>query len=125
MRMAGGDRCSAGAGRRDPADSLRRGDADRCRRDLWLSGQYHRDSIALHFTWRRQPEAVASACAEIERTLAPFSPRAHWGKVSGLSAVAIAESFPRLPDFLTLRDELDPSGKFLNPWLCDKLFGGR
>ena len=93
--------------------------------DLWLSGQHHRDSIALHFTWRRQPEAVASACAEIERTLAPFSPRAHWGKVSGLSAVEIAESFPRLPDFLTLRDELDPSGKFLNAWLCDKLVGGR
>ena len=93
--------------------------------DLWLSGQYHRDSIALHFTWRRQPEAVASACAEIERTLAPFSPRAHWGKASSLSAGAIAESFPRLADFLTLRDELDPSGKFLNTWLCDRLFGGR
>ncbi len=93
--------------------------------DLWLSGQYHRESIGLHFTWRRQPEAVASACAQVERILAPFSPRAHWGKVFGLSAASIAESFPRLPDFLTLRDELDPSGKFLNTWLRDKLPGDR
>jgi xylitol oxidase len=91
--------------------------------DLWLSGQYHRNSIGLHFTWRPWPEAVASACAEIERTLAPFSPRAHWGKVFGLSAATIAESFPRLTDFLTLRAELDPSGKFLNTWVRDKLLG--
>ena len=92
--------------------------------DLWLSGQYDRNSIGLHFTWRRQPEAVASACAEVERTLAPFSPRAHWGKVFGLSAAAIAESLPRLTDFLALRDELDPGGKFLNTWLREKLLAG-
>jgi xylitol oxidase len=77
----------------------------------------------LHFTWRREPEAVTSACAEVERTLAPFSPRAHWGKVFGLGGAAIADSFPRLTDFLTLRDELDPSGKFLNAWLREKLLG--
>jgi xylitol oxidase len=93
--------------------------------DLWLSGEYDRDSIGLHFTWRREPEAVTSACAEVERTLAPFSPRAHWGKVFGLGAAAIADSFPRLKDFLTLRDELDPSGKFLNAWLREKLLGDR
>ena len=91
--------------------------------DLWLSGQYHRNSIALHFTWRRQPEAVAKACSEVERTLAPFAPRAHWGKVFGLGAATIAESFPRLTDFVTLREELDPTGKFLNTWLRDKLLG--
>jgi xylitol oxidase len=91
--------------------------------DLWLSGQYHRNSISLHCTWRRQPEAVARACAEIERTLAPFSPRAHWGKVCGLSAATIADSLPRLTDFLTLREQFDPSGKFLNAWLRDKLLG--
>jgi alditol oxidase len=91
--------------------------------ELWLSGQYRRNSVGLHFTWRRQPEAVASACAAVERTLAHFSPRAHWGKVFGLGASAIAESYPRLPDFLSLREELDPGGKFLNRWLRDRLLG--
>jgi len=91
--------------------------------DLWLSGQYRRDTIGIHFTWHRDPAAVDAACAEVERTLAPFAPRAHWGKVSGVSADSIAASYPRLRDFLALREELDPSGKFLNRWLRTKLLG--
>jgi len=89
--------------------------------ELWASPHYRRDSIAVHFTWHLEPAAVAAACVEVERTLAPFSPRRHWGKAFGASGATVTDSVPRLDDFLKLRDELDPSGKFVNPWFREKL----
>jgi alditol oxidase len=89
--------------------------------ELWLSPHHQRDSIGLHFTWHREPEAVREMCIEVERVLAPFSPRPHWGKVFAQGAATIASSYPRLADFDALRSELDPRGAFVNSWLTQKL----
>lgn len=91
--------------------------------ELWLSPHHRRDSIGLHFTWHRDPEAVATLCAAVEKVLAPFAPRPHWGKAFALTADTLAQRHPRLPDFLALRAELDPRGAFVNPWLAEKLLG--
>jgi xylitol oxidase len=87
--------------------------------DLWMSPQYGRDSAGLHFTWRLEPEPVARVCAEIERTLAPLDPRPHWGKF--FSPGPLPSAPERLADFLTLRSELDPPGRFANPWLHERV----
>jgi alditol oxidase len=85
--------------------------------ELWLSPQYRRASVALHFTWTREPEAVARALIELEAALAPFEARPHWGKAFRATAAEIAPLYERLPDFARLAQRLDPRGAFRNDWL--------
>lgn len=87
--------------------------------ELWMSPHHRRDSAALHFTWRLEPEPVARVCAEIEAALAPLAPRAHWGKL--FSPGPLRWRPERLTDFLALRAELDPAGRFANPWLWERV----
>ncbi|MEH3089948.1 MAG: FAD-binding protein [Microbacterium arborescens] len=82
--------------------------------DLWLSPGYGRDSVCIHFTWKNEPDAVARAVVEVERVLAPFDPRPHWGKVFSMP---VGGSLPRLGDFRDLADRVDPEGKFSGPFL--------
>jgi len=90
---------------------------------LWLSPQYGQDSVAIHFTWTREPEAVARAIDEVEGALAPFHARPHWGKAFHLDAAAIAGRYERLPDFAALAARLDPRGAFRNAWLERHVLG--
>lgn len=84
---------------------------------LWLSPQHGRDTVAIHFTWRRRPAEVEPLVAQIEAVLAPFAARPHWGKVFTAGAAAIAPLYPRMDDFRRLRERLDPRGSFMNGWL--------
>jgi xylitol oxidase len=85
--------------------------------ELWLSPQYRRDSLGLHFTWQRDPEGVAWNTSVIEHALAPFAPRPHWGKVFAMGPGELAPAYERAEDFRRLRAELDPTGTFTNAWL--------
>jgi len=85
--------------------------------DLWLSTTYGRDSLCIHFTWRNAPAMVGAVLPLIEAALAPFSPRAHWGKVSAVSPAAAATEYERLPDFAALARRRDPEGKFGNDFV--------
>jgi len=89
--------------------------------DLWLSPHYQRDSLGLHFTWRREPVAVARNAGLIEQALADFSPRPHWAKVFAMGSPALADAYPRLSEFNELRAELDPRGAFINSWMRERL----
>ena len=90
---------------------------------LWMSPQYGRDTVAVHFTWRRDPTAVADVLAVLEPALAAFGARPHWGKLFHGRAAEIAPLYERLPDFLALRDRHDPRGAFRNAWLEARLDG--
>ena len=85
--------------------------------DLWLSGSYGRETLAIHFTWRNQPDQVDAALPEVEAALAPFDARPHWGKVNHIPAAKLDKLYPRLPDARALFEELDPAGKFSNDYL--------
>ncbi|MEJ2854428.1 MULTISPECIES: FAD-binding protein [unclassified Saccharothrix] len=78
----------------------------------WLSPTHDRDSVALHFTWRQDDAAVRAELARIEAALAPWRPRAHWGKLSTHPG-----DYPELPRFARLRERLDPAGTFRNATL--------
>ena len=82
---------------------------------LWLSTCYDQDSVAFHFTWIADPAPVLPVVGQVERELAPFAPRPHWGKVFTIPPEALRSSYERLPDFLDLMRRFDPSGKFRNP----------
>jgi alditol oxidase len=84
---------------------------------LWMSPQHGEDTIAIHFTWKREPEAVRRVLADVEAALAPFEARPHWGKVFLADAAAIAPLYEHLPDFVALAERLDPRGAFRNAWL--------
>ena len=85
--------------------------------DLWLSGAYRRDILAIHFTWRNDPAGVGSVLPLIEAALAPFAARPHWGKLHGFDAEAIARVHPRLAEARSVFERLDPEGRFANAHL--------
>ncbi|MGZ6674169.1 MAG: D-arabinono-1,4-lactone oxidase [Solirubrobacteraceae bacterium] len=91
--------------------------------ELWMSPQYRRASVALHFTWMREPEAVAHVLVELEAALAPFGAQPHWGKAFRATATEIAPLYERLPDFARLAQRLDPRGAFRNDWLERHVLG--
>jgi xylitol oxidase len=91
---------------------------------LWMSPEYGRDTVAFHFTWALEPEAVDPVVADLEAALAPFHARPHWGKLFHADATAIAGLYERLPDFAALAERLDPRGAFRNPWLERRVLGG-
>ena len=84
--------------------------------DLALSPAYGRDSLAFHFTWKDHPAEVHRLVPEVERALAPYSPRPHWGKVH-TPAADWSALYPRLGDFRELVATLDPRGKFANAFV--------
>jgi xylitol oxidase len=92
---------------------------------LWMSPQYRQDTIAIHFTWKPEPDAVQRALVEVEAALQPMEARPHWGKLFLAGAEAIAPLYQRLPDFTVLVDRLDPRGAFGNAWLDSHVLGRR
>ncbi len=91
--------------------------------DLWLSNNYGRAGIGLHFTWKpRQPE-VEVLLPELEAALAPFAARPHWGKLFRADATQLAPLYPRFGDFQALARRTDPGGKFRNAFLDRTVFG--
>jgi xylitol oxidase len=84
--------------------------------ELWLSPQHGRDTLAIHFTWRRDQPAVERAVARVEQALRPFGATPHWGKLF------LTPPRPeRGADFCRLANRLDPHGAFRNAWLADSV----
>ena len=79
---------------------------------LWLSGAYDRETVAIHFTWRKLPEQVDAVLPALEEALAPYDARPHWGKVNHVPPSEVARRYPRLADARALFERLDPDGRF-------------
>jgi xylitol oxidase len=91
--------------------------------DLWLSMAYKRKSVSFHFTWKQENEAVAALMPRIEKALAPFDPRPHWGKLFTFSREQLNRTYPRMGDFRALVGKHDPGGKFRNEFLKENIWG--
>ena len=89
--------------------------------DLWLSPAYHRDSVALHFTWIADEVAVAPVVAAVEQALTPFDARPHWGKVFSTPPRVVTEHYERWADFTALMRRFDPDGVLRNDLLREYL----
>ena len=90
---------------------------------LWLSPQYHRDSVAFHMTWDPDVAGVDAAVRIVEQALSPFAPRPHWGKVFTRTQPPVAAKYERHADFVSLQKKLDPDGKFVNDWVQANVLG--
>jgi xylitol oxidase len=91
--------------------------------DLWLSPNHQRDSLAIHFTWVKDAEAVTPVMAAVEERLVPLLARPHWGKLFGTPPDVVRGLYERLPDFVALTRAYDPAGKFRNE-LVDRYLAG-
>jgi FAD-linked oxidoreductase len=89
--------------------------------DIWLSTAYGRDSayVAIHQyvglpyqEYFRLFESIATSVGG----------RPHWGKLHTRDAAYLSSAYPRFADFLRVRDSLDPSRRFANPYLT-QVFG--
>ncbi|MFI9759913.1 FAD-binding protein [Streptomyces sp. NPDC051963] len=87
----------------------------------WLSPAYGRDTVAVHFTWIEDLEAVLPVVRRVEEALDGLDARPHWGKVFAEAPQVVRERYPRLGDFRALAGALDPSGKFANAFVWDIL----
>jgi xylitol oxidase len=90
--------------------------------NLWLSMAYQRPSLAIHFTWKPEWDAVQAILPLIEEKLAPFSPRPHWAKVFTLPHAKIQHQYPKMADYQALLKQHDPQGKFRNQFLDTNIF---
>ena len=90
--------------------------------DLWMSTCYKRPSVTIHFTWKQDWPAVSKLLPVIEKELAPFSPRPHWGKLFTVSPAQLHSSYKMLADFVELSRKYDPHGKFRNDFLSRNIF---
>jgi FAD/FMN-containing dehydrogenase len=89
---------------------------------LWLSTATGRATgyIAVHRYWREDPTEYFAAVEEI---MLRHGGRPHWGKMHTLDAAQLRGRYPRFDDFRALRDRLDPSRMFRNPYL-DRVLDG-
>lgn len=91
--------------------------------DLWMSMAYKRPSLAIHFTWKPEKDAVMALIPQVQAKLAPFQPRPHWAKVNTMDAKTVSAAYPRANDFKSLMREYDPQGKFVNDYMHKSLLG--
>jgi alditol oxidase len=89
--------------------------------ELWMSPHYQRDSIGIHFTWKKV-EAVYEMVKVVEAKLAPFGYRPHLGKVFSATPEYMKTVMPRIDDFKALVQSIDPTNKFGNEF-TDSLLG--
>jgi xylitol oxidase len=91
--------------------------------DLWLSPCYKQSCVAIHFTLTQETEAVIKLLPEIEKALAPYNAKPHWGKLFTMPGAKLASLYPKMNDFKKLVAEYDSQQKFRNGFLERNLYG--
>ncbi len=88
--------------------------------ELWLSPFSGQDcvSISIHQYAQQDYQALFALAEPILRK---YGGRPHWGKWHSLTSKELTPLYPHWQDFLTVREALDPQGKFLTPYLRNLL----
>jgi len=89
---------------------------------LWMSPCHEQDCVTIHFTWKPDWPAVGKLLPVIEKELAPFDARPHWGKLFTISPAELKRIYKKMPDFVELSKRYDPQGKFRNEYLNKNIF---
>ncbi len=86
--------------------------------ESWLSYAYDRPCVTIGCV-SRIAEAADSyeAFTTIEEVFRKHDARPHWAKRHAMTAKDLKPLYPKWDEFQNLRNEYDPSGKFLTPYL--------
>lgn len=84
--------------------------------DVWMSTAYQRPTvtISVHQGVDAPDEPYFRACEEI---FLAYQGLPHWGKVNYLSGAQLAAGHAKWQDWWAVRDQVDPTEVFLNPYL--------
>ncbi|HEY6977322.1 MAG TPA: FAD-binding protein [Chitinophagaceae bacterium] len=91
--------------------------------NFWLSPCYKQPSVTIHFTWKQEWDAVSKLLPVIEKELAPFHAKPHWGKLFTIPPAKLQSLYEKMPDFKKMTAEYDPHGKFHNEFLEKNIYG--
>ncbi len=90
--------------------------------ELWMSPCHEQPCVTIHFTWKQDWPAVRKLLPVIEKELAPFKARPHWGKLFTMAPAELKSIYGKLPEFVELSKKYDPQGKFHNEFLNTNIF---
>jgi len=88
--------------------------------DTWLSPAHGRDTVTLSLH-QNSTLPWSDYFRDIEPIFREFGGRPHWAKKHTARAADLEPLYPRWRDFLRLRQEFDPEGVFLTPYLRELL----
>jgi len=85
---------------------------------FWLSPANGRDSayIAVHM-YKGMP--YEHYFKEVENILQEYEGRPHWGKMHTLTFESVKKLYPKLVDFLMIREKIDPNQVFVNDYFSN------
>jgi FAD/FMN-containing dehydrogenase len=86
------------------------------REEAWLSHSYGRDSLVISVSGKPGTD-YGPYLRGVHEVLGEYDARVHFGKLHFLTRDELLARYPRAQDFIELRRELDPEGKFLNDHL--------
>lgn len=85
----------------------------------WLSNAWEGDTVSLGCVCRVPEKAgLYRAFGIMEGIFLKHGGRPHWAKHFAAGPEVLRQLYPRYQDFVDLRRQWDPSGKFLNSWLA-------
>ncbi len=84
--------------------------------NLWLSPAYKRDSVyfAVHSYIKEDFRPYFNA---MEAIFKRHGGRPHWGKWHSMNRAEFENAYPKFNDFIQIRQQYDPTGLWLNPYL--------
>lgn len=84
----------------------------------WLSYAYKKDIVTMGCVSRNAATADSyEAFKSIEKIFLKYGGKPHWGKRFSAKDTELSKIYDKWEDFKVLRKELDPTNKFLNPYL--------
>src|SRR5438046_1325223 len=90
--------------------------------NLWLSPRYQQACVTIHFTWKQDWPAVRKLMPVIEKELAPFNARPHWGKLFTTSPAELKSISKKIHEFVQLSKNYDQQDRFRNEFLNTNIF---
>ena len=84
----------------------------------WLSYAYKQDIVTMGCVSRNAATAdTYEAFKSVEKIFLKYGGRPHWGKRFSAKDAELSRVYPKWEAFKELRSSLDPTNKFLNPYL--------
>ena len=85
----------------------------------WLSYAYKQDIVTMGCVSRNAATAdTYEAFKSVEKIFLKHGGRPHWGKRFSAKDAELSQVYPKWEAFKELRSKLDPTNKFLNPYLA-------
>ena len=86
----------------------------------WLSYAYGKDTVTMGCVSRNAATAdTYEAFRSIEKIFLKYGGKPHWAKRFAAKDAELSKVYTKWEDFKFLRRELDPTNKFLNPYLSE------